>query len=316
MIGGAAHQRKPIASRRWERDRDALSLRAAMGPSRLRPRRRTTIAHSLERPDLPRRTGRFSRGALGQTRPASSSLACGSAPYLRELARRGLSCTGGDVVFAKLVVGPPLGGRAGGRADLLRCWLALADRRASAWPRPVQRCLPTFWNRSGSSPNGFVRRLPDDGLLAVSHVHNSGATNMSSGAAVTAEALAELFPGAILYDDSELTRALAEARRASASARVGIPRRGRGIFPLFSVMRCRRAPFSAVWRYRRPARRYAGTRSTASTTASPGHRRAIATSTPRPRPTLRSLGCATAAMLSRQTKRRALRELVDLPERW
>ena len=39
-------------------------------------------------------------------------LACGSGPYLRELARRGVPCTGSDVVFAKLwlarhwVVGP------------------------------------------------------------------------------------------------------------------------------------------------------------------------------------------------------------------
>ena len=36
--------------------------------------------------------------------------------------------------------------------------------------------------------------------------------NLSAGESVSAEALAALFPGATLYDDAELTRALIEAR--------------------------------------------------------------------------------------------------------
>ena len=57
-----------------------------------------------------------------------------------------------------------------------------------------------------------MQRPPPDGLLSVAHVHNADATNLSAGAAMSAAALADLFPDAVVYDDAELTRALMEAR--------------------------------------------------------------------------------------------------------
>ncbi len=190
------------------RDRDALSLRAAMdhlGFGRVGD----YIAHRWSDPTY--LAGLALLEAHWARPDRVFELACGSAPYLRELARRGVACTGGDVVFAKLwlarhwVVGPEV--------ELI-CFDA-----GSPWPIAGRRhglvlCNDAFYFME---PKRLVaERLraatADDGLLAVSHVHNSGAANMSSGAAVTAEALAELFPGAILYDDFELTRALAEAR--------------------------------------------------------------------------------------------------------
>jgi hypothetical protein len=53
---------------------------------------------------------------------------------------------------------------------------------------------------------------PLNGILAVSHVHNREWANLSAGAAVTAAEMAALLPDAVLYDDAELTRALAESR--------------------------------------------------------------------------------------------------------
>ena len=138
-------------------------------------------------------------------------LACGTGPYLRELTRRGVPCTGGDVVFAKLwlarhwVVGPDVE---------LVCFDA-----ASPWPIAGRRhglvlCHDAFYFLE---PKALVaERLRAatavDGLLAVAHVHNSGYPNLSSGAAMSADALAALFPDGTFYDDGELTRALVEAR--------------------------------------------------------------------------------------------------------
>ena len=138
-------------------------------------------------------------------------LACGTGPYLRELARRGVPCTGGDVVFAKLwlarhwVVGPVVE---------LVCFDA-----ASPWPITGRRhgmvlCHDAFYFLEPKQ--AVADRLRDataaDGLLAVAHVHNSGFANLSSGAAMSAGAIAGLFPDGTFYDDAELTRALVEAR--------------------------------------------------------------------------------------------------------
>ena len=59
---------------------------------------------------------------------------------------------------------------------------------------------------------------PDAGVLAIGHVHNSECDNLSAGAAISAEAMAALFPEGLLYDDAELTRALAEDRAPTARA--------------------------------------------------------------------------------------------------
>ena len=138
-------------------------------------------------------------------------LACGTGPYLRELTRRGVPCTGGDVVFAKLW--------------LARHWVAGPDVElvcfdaGSPWPIAGRRhglvlCHDAFYflEPKPAVADRLRSATAEDGLLAVAHVHNSGTANLSSGAAMSADAIAALFPEAVFYDDGELTRALAEAR--------------------------------------------------------------------------------------------------------
>ena len=57
----------------------------------------------------------------------------------------------------------------------------------------------------------------EGGRLALGHVHNSAAHNLSSGHAVSAGEMASLLPDAVVYDDAELTRALVEARAPKAA---------------------------------------------------------------------------------------------------
>ncbi len=151
------------------------------------------------------------RGTVG----SCFELACGIGHYGREFVRRGAAYAGADVVFAKLwlarhwVVGP-------------KARLACFDA-ASPWPVT-----------EGGSDGGFDLVLCQDafyflepkreildrlrglvalsGRLLVGHVHNREAENYSAGRAATVEELAALFPGAVAYDDAELTRALVEAR--------------------------------------------------------------------------------------------------------
>ena len=138
-------------------------------------------------------------------------LACGTGPYLRELARRGVPCTGGDVVFAKLwlarhwVVGPTVE---------LMCFDA-----ASPWPIAGRRhglvlCHDAFYFLEPKPVIAEALRAATaaDGLLAVAHVHNSGTSNLSSGASLSAAAFSALFAGGTFYDDAELTHALIAAR--------------------------------------------------------------------------------------------------------
>ena len=138
-------------------------------------------------------------------------LACGTGAYLRDLSQRGVMCSGGDVVFAKLwlarhwVVGPEIE---------LVCFDA-----ASPWPivgreHGLVLCHDAYYFLEPKAD--IATRLREatapNGLLALAHVHNAESANLSSGAAVTAKELARLFPDATFYDDCELTQALAEAR--------------------------------------------------------------------------------------------------------
>ena len=147
--------------------------------------------------------------------PASAfELCCGAGHYLRELTRRGVACTGADVVFAKLwlarhwVVGTG--------ADLV-CFDA-----ASPWPLDTRVdlvfCHDAFYFLEPKP--AIAARLRDTltagGTLALAHIHNRDFANYSSGAAATADDLAGLFPQATVYDDAELTRALVEARAPAA----------------------------------------------------------------------------------------------------
>ncbi len=144
-------------------------------------------------------------------------LACGAGHHLRELHRRGVPCTGADVVFAKLW--------------LARRWVCgdgpeLVCFDASApWPVAGRRfglvlcCDAFYFLEPKAEIAARLRALTaDDGLLAVAHVHNRDAPNLSAGAAVTGAELGALFPGAVAYDDAELTRALAEARAPRPAA--------------------------------------------------------------------------------------------------
>ncbi len=144
--------------------------------------------------------------------PASAfELACGTGQYLRELDLRGVACAGADVVFAKLwlarhwVCGPEV--------DLV-CFDA-----ASPWPIVDRRFAlvlchdALYFLEPKPSIVARLRSLAGEGgQLSVAHVHNRDAANLSAGAAVSATDLRALFPASDVYDDAELTAALAEAR--------------------------------------------------------------------------------------------------------
>ncbi len=138
-------------------------------------------------------------------------LACGIGHYGRDLSRRGVAVTGADVVFAKLW--------------LARHWVVPAETRlicfdaAAPWPVAEERfdlvfCHDAFYFLEPKAEilAGLRALAGPGGRLAVGHVHNSAADNLSSGHAVSAADMARLFPDATLYDDAELTRALVERR--------------------------------------------------------------------------------------------------------
>lgn len=135
-------------------------------------------------------------------------LACGAGHYLRELSRRGVRCTGADLIFAKLW--------------LARWWIApeaelVCFDAASPWPvtdrYDLVLCQDAFtYLEPKASILSAMRALAGPGWLAVSHVHNLQWPKLSSGGAVTSACVEALFPNAAVYDDAELTRALAEAR--------------------------------------------------------------------------------------------------------
>ena len=148
-------------------------------------------------------------------------LACGIGHYGREFTRRGASYAGADVVFAKLwlarrwVVGD---------AARLVCFDA-----AAPWPTvdgsfDLVLCQDAFYFLEPKP--AILARLrglvASRGWLAVGHIHNREAENYSAGRAVTAADIAVLFPDAIVYDDAELTRALAEARAPVPAAPDGL----------------------------------------------------------------------------------------------
>ncbi len=144
------------------------------------------------------------------TRPATAfELACGVGGHLRALALAGVRAAGGDVVFAKLwvarhwVVGP--------KVELV-CFDAEAP-----WPLvttfDLVACHDAFYFlRDKAAVATALKAAAGEGALLLSHVHNARWPNLSGGRAMEGEALGELFPDAVVYDDAELTRAGAEGR--------------------------------------------------------------------------------------------------------
>ena len=197
------------------RERDRLTLRAAMdllGFDRVG----TYFAHRWSDPTFLAGLGLLE----AHWRPASSAfeLACGIGHYGRELSRLGVHYTGVDVVFSKLW--------------LAHHWVLPADARllcfdaAESWPLKKARfdlvfCHDAFYflEPKPAILDALRQMAGPDGRLALSHIHNSQADNLSAGRAISIDGMAQLFPDALFYDDAELTRALAEAR-APQSARL------------------------------------------------------------------------------------------------
>ncbi len=136
-------------------------------------------------------------------------LACGIGHHLRELALRGVRVAGADVVFAKLWLARHFVAPA---AELV-CFDAGRE-----WPALPRRDLvlchdALYFLEPKEHVVGSLRaRRGEGGLLLVSHVHNADWPNLSSGAALSAARLRELFPDALAYADEELTAALLGGR--------------------------------------------------------------------------------------------------------
>jgi SAM-dependent methyltransferase len=241
-------------------------------------------------------------------------LACGIGHYLRVLASRGVVATGADVVFAKLWVA--------------RHWIAPAaeliclDAALHPWPTMADRrfdlvaCHDAFYFLE---PKDVIvaqlRRMSEDGVLVIGHVHNREWPNLSAGAALTASELRAMLPDALIYDDAELTRTAqrrdipkpsppqdlreVEAFSVALGRKVGRPGAANGHLALpLPGTRLRRNPLyqngAVVWPSDRYEREY-GPRATypAATT------------------------CPAEAVASEATVQLVLsREMLDLPDRW
>ncbi|MCW8085698.1 class I SAM-dependent methyltransferase [Sabulicella glaciei] len=292
----------PAALRELVRRRDSLSLREAMALLSWGPVA-DYFAHRWSDPT-------FLAGlALVEAHaPAPESvfeLACGIGHHLRAQRQRGARVTGADVVFAKLWVA--------------RHWVVpeatlLCLDAAQPWPElgrfDLVCCHDAFYFLE-PKPAILQRLRALGGMLAISHVHNSDWPNLSAGRAMTAAEVASMFPGATIYDDAELTRALAEGRApesrpaaALAGAEAfslvegaGPARPVRGLPHDGAALR-RNPLYGSDGRLTWPSERYAleyGPRATfPATSAAPA--RAV-------------LDAATEAPARR-------RELLDLPERW
>lgn len=194
--------------RRLVRDRETLSLREAMDCLAF-GRVGDYFAHRWSDPTF--LAGLALLEAHWRTTRTAFELACGIGHYGRELMRSGVGFTGGDVVFSKLWLArhwvlPP--------AARLVCFDA-----AALWPTAhlgydLVYCHDAFYFLEPKPEilSRLRRMAGEDGRVTLGHVHNSGADNLSAGHAVSAHTMARLFPDATVYDDAELTCALAEGR--------------------------------------------------------------------------------------------------------
>ena len=201
-------QPAPDDLRHLVRDRDRLSLRDAMALLAF-GRVGDYFAHRWSDPTFLAGLGLLE----AHWRPAASAfeLACGIGHFGRELLGRGVAYTGADVVFAKLW--------------LARWWVLdpgtplVCFDAAQPWPVADQSfdlalCQDAFYFLEPKTTilAGLRGLVAPNGWMAVGHIHNRGADNLSAGAALEASDVAALFPDGVVYDDAELTRALIESR--------------------------------------------------------------------------------------------------------
>ncbi len=201
----------PVEARREVvRCRDELSFRDAMDRLAFGPVG-TYFAHRWSDPTF------LSGLALAQShwsgRPRVFELACGAGHYLRAFAGQAASVAGGDIVFAKLW--------------LARHWIApmaqlVCFDAAAPWPladdaADLLFCHDAFYFLP-DKPHvaAEMRRVAPCQL--VGHAHNALVDNLSSGAPLDPAGYAALFPGAVLYDDRDLTAALVAGRVPDAAA--------------------------------------------------------------------------------------------------
>jgi SAM-dependent methyltransferase len=199
--------------KRLVRERDTLSLRAAMALLRMGP----VADYFAHRWSDPTYLAGLALVEAHWRRPDTAfELACGIGHYLRELSARGVACVGADVVFSK-------------------CWLAkhwvapeadyVVFDAAARWPVETQRfdlvaCHDAFYFLPDQQRvAGLLRAtVKPGGVLAVSHLHNVAVAGGAMGPARAAAEWAALFPDAAVYDERELRRALLAAD-APASTR-------------------------------------------------------------------------------------------------
>ncbi|MFC0409391.1 class I SAM-dependent methyltransferase [Roseomonas elaeocarpi] len=216
---------EPEALRRLVREADTLTLRDAMALLSWGPVA-TYFAHRWSDPTFLAGLALVRAHWAG---PATAfELACGIGHHLRALGEQGVRASGGDVVFAKLWVARQW---VAPEAELV-CFDAGKPWPIAAGSIDLVCCHDAFYFLEPKRE--ILHRLralrAPGGVLAVSHIHNRDWPNMSAGSAMQAGDVAALFPQATVYDDAELTRALAEER-----APVGAPVASLGGVEAFSL---------------------------------------------------------------------------------
>ncbi len=183
-------------------NRDTLTLRAAMQLLRYGP----VADYFAHRWSDPTYIAGLALLEAHWTAPATAfELAGGIGHYARELERRGVRCTSGDIVFSK-------------------CWLAknwisphseyvVFDAKDS-WPLGDRRfdlvhCQDAFYFLPDQPKIADRLRaaVSDAGTLAVGHLHNDNVAGGALGPAKAAKDWQNLFPEARVYDERDLRSA-------------------------------------------------------------------------------------------------------------
>jgi SAM-dependent methyltransferase len=139
-------------------------------------------------------------------RERAFELACGIGHFLRELERRGVHASGGDVVFAKLW----LARRFVTSTAQLVCFDAAAPFPVQDGSAELALCHDALhYLPDQAHALAELRRIVGrEGAVVCGHVHNAAVESLSPGAPRTIEEYDALVPGARLFDDAAVGRAL------------------------------------------------------------------------------------------------------------